>query len=128
MDVALASRNMGLASKLVNTTAIPQPVTGNGNRPINGRGLKHLKASLQVRVALAADVATGERHVDLSYGQICSVFDVPPPALRAELKARATANGNGNGGADTLTAMATELVDHLGLDRAFDLLVEVTER
>src|SRR5262245_50839808 len=116
---------VALASKLVNTTAIPRP--GNGNGSVNGRGLKHLKASQQERVGLAADVVTGEKHVDLSYGQLCSVFDVPPVALRNELKRRA-AVGNGNGGAENLTAMAAELVSQLGLDGAFDLLVEVTER
>jgi hypothetical protein len=74
---------------------ISTQVKGNGS--INGRGLRHLKLSSQERVALAADVATGAKHVDLSHGQLCSVFEVTPPALRAELKARAAANGTGNG-------------------------------
>jgi hypothetical protein len=68
------------------------------------------------------------------------VFDIPLPALRAELKARAAANGNGGtqlcsvldvplpSEAETLREMANVLVDHLGLDAAFDLLVQVAER
>ena len=112
----------------VKAAATPRPVTGNGNGSVKGRGLKHLKATQQELVGLAADVATGAKHLDLSRGQLCAVFGVSPPALRAELKARAAANGDGNGGAETLPAMAVELVNRLGLDGAFDLLVEAAER
>jgi hypothetical protein len=55
---------------------------------INGRGVKHLKLTRGGRISQAADVATGVKQIDLSLGQICSVFDVAPAALRAELRAR----------------------------------------
>jgi hypothetical protein len=66
---------------------------------INGRGVKRLKRSRQELIALAADVASGVRPVDLSLTQTCAVFDVSPAAVSAELKRRA-ANGNGNGSPD----------------------------
>lgn len=66
------------------------------NGSLKGTGLNHRKLSPKGRISLAADVATGVRQVDLSHSQICDVFDVTPPALRAELKARAAANGNGH--------------------------------
>jgi len=55
---------------------------------INGRGVKHLKLTRQERISQAADVATGEKQIDLSLGQICLIFNVTPAALRAELRAR----------------------------------------
>jgi hypothetical protein len=63
---------------------------------INGRGVKHLKLSREELIALAADVASGVRPIDLSLAQTCAVFDVPPAAVGAELKARAATNGNGH--------------------------------
>src|SRR5262245_13788056 len=110
-----------LKKSVKSTTAIPRAVTGNGSKPVNGRGLKHRKATQRELIGLAADVVTGVKPLDLSKGQICSVFGVTPAALRAELGDRAV------NGMDTLTAMAAELVDRLGLDGAFDLLVEVAE-
>jgi hypothetical protein len=102
---------------------------GNGSDAVSGRGLAHRKWTLAERVAFAADLATGVKHLDLSRGQLCSILHVPPAALRAELRARrSAAAANGNGEALCLAAMATELVARLGLDGAFDLLVEVTER
>jgi hypothetical protein len=114
---------------------------GDGSAPpLKGAGLNHRKISPQARVDLAADVATGVRRLDLSHGQLCAVFGVTPPALRAELKARAAANGNGGaqscsvldvpfpGAAETLREMADVLIDHLGLDGACDLLIETAER
>ena len=53
---------------------------------INGRGVKHLKLTRQERISQAADVATGEKQIDLSLGQICLIFNVTPAALRAELR------------------------------------------
>jgi hypothetical protein len=111
-----------LKKSVKSTTAIPRAVTGNGNGSVNGRGLKHRKATQRELTGLAADVVTGVKHLDLSRGQLCSVLGVTPAALRAELGARALNER------DTLTAMAAELVGRLGLDGAFDLLVEVAER
>jgi hypothetical protein len=120
-------------------------VTGNGNghsaELIKGRGIRHRKATRAERVALAADVATGVKRVDLSNGQLCDLFNVSAVELRDELQRRAAAT-NGNGGAQrsvldipvpdmttpTLREMAAELVDHLDLDGAVDLLVAITER
>jgi hypothetical protein len=65
---------------------------GNGSDAVSGRGLAHRKWTLAERVAHAADVATGVKHLDLSHGQLCSVFHITAAALRAEIKARA---GNG---------------------------------
>jgi len=59
----------------------------NGNGAINGRGLAHRKWRGQ-RLRLAADVATGERQLVPSFGQLSSLFDVSTADLRAELKAR----------------------------------------
>jgi hypothetical protein len=72
--------------------------TVNGSA-INGRGVKHLKLSRQELIALAADVASGVRPLDLSLDQTCMVFGLPVAPVRAELKVRA-ANGNGNGAKD----------------------------
>jgi hypothetical protein len=55
---------------------------------INGRGLRHRKLSHKQRVALAADVVTGEKPYEPSQAQYCSVFGITPAALRAELRAR----------------------------------------
>src|SRR5947207_2388314 len=114
------------------TTAIPRPV-GNGHANghsaelIKGRGIRHRKASPSQRVHFAADVAVGAKRVELSNGQLCDLFEISPVALRDELQRRAATSGNGNDEPD-LAAMAIELVARLGLDGAFDLLVEVTER
>jgi hypothetical protein len=82
------------------------------------------------RVSLAADVATGQKQFVPSLSHLALLFHVNVAALRAELKARnaATAAADGNGEMKTLADMAIELVARLGLDAAFDLLVEVTER
>jgi hypothetical protein len=69
------------------------------NRPtvndVRGRGLKHRKLTREQRVRLVADFVTGEKRLELSLAQFCSLLDVTPVAVRAELKARAAANGNG---------------------------------
>jgi len=67
----------------------------NNASAINGRGIKHLKLSRRERIGLAADVASGVRPLDLSLAQTCTLFDVPPAVVSAELKARADGNGNG---------------------------------
>jgi len=116
---------MAALKKSVNAAATLRPVTGNGSKPtVNGRGVKHRKLTRQERISLAADIATGSRPYMPSLAETCSVLDAPIAAVRAEIKARA-AEANGNGRAETLTAMAVELVHQLGLDGAFDLLVQV---
>src|SRR5215831_7273028 len=104
-----------------------RPPTGNGSKPVIGRGVKHRKLSRQGRIALAADIATGSRPYVPSLAQTCSALDISIAAVRAEIKARAAA-ANGNGGTKPLAIMAAELVNQLGLDGAFDLLVEAAER
>jgi hypothetical protein len=112
----------------VNAAATLRPATGNGSVLVNGRGIRQRKLSREQAVALAADLATGEKPFRPSLTQACSaVNNVPVTAVRAEIKRRAAAT-NGNGGAETLTAMAAELVDRLGLDGALDLLIAATER
>jgi hypothetical protein len=77
------------------------------------------------RIAFAADVATGAKQLDLSRGQLCSVFHVTPAALRDEIKAR---NGNGH---DTAAeeAIAKDrirtAVNAVGMCRVIDLLSEI---
>jgi hypothetical protein len=66
------------------------------NSSINGRGIPHLKLTRQERIALAADVASGVQHVDLSLAQTCAILGVSPAAVRAELKARVATGGNGH--------------------------------
>ena len=68
------------------------PVNGSA---INGRGVKHLKLSREELIALAADVASGVRPIDLSLRQAADMFGVSPAAVSAELKARAATDGNG---------------------------------
>jgi hypothetical protein len=98
---------------------------GNGSDAVSGRGLAHRKWTLAERIAFAADVATGVKHLDLSRGQLCSIVHVTPAALRAELKARA----NGSGHEDAMTADAKghirEAVNEVGLSTTIDLLSEL---
>ena len=101
----------------------------NGHRnksdALSGRGLAHRMWTLAERIAYAADVAMGVKHLDLSRGQLCSIFHITPGALRAELKARA----NGNGHEDAIAAAAkqrlSEAVAELGIGPAIDLLCDI---
>ena len=96
---------------------------GNGSDAVSGRGLAHRKWTLTERIAYAADVATGMKHLDLSQGQLCSIFHVTPGALRAEIKAR-----NGNGREEVLADAKTylrEIVDEVGHNTTMDLLSEI---
>jgi hypothetical protein len=94
------------------------------NGSVKGRGLAHRKWTAAERIAYAADVATGERQLDLSQQQLCQVFHVTSAALRAEIKART----NGNGHKDMLEVAKSHLraiVDQVGLSSAIDLLSEI---
>ena len=96
---------------------------GNGSDALSGRGLAHRKWTLAQRIAHAADVAMGMTQLDLSQGQLCSIFHVTPGALRAEIKAR-----NGNGHEEMLADAKTylrEIVDEVGLNTTMDLLSEI---
>jgi len=73
---------------------------GNGSDAVSGRGLAHRKWTLTERIAYAADVATGMKHLDLSQGQLCSML------------------------ADARTNLR-EIVDEVGLDAAMNLLSEM---
>ena len=97
---------------------------GNGSDAVSGRGLAHRKWTLAERIAYAADVATGMKHLDLSQGQLCSIFHITPGALRAEIKARANGNGREEMLADARTNLR-EIVDEVGLDAAMNLLSEM---
>jgi hypothetical protein len=61
----------------------------NGDRPVNGRGLGHLKLTENELVGLAADLATGQRPFQPSLAQTSTLTGVPAAAIRAEIKARA---------------------------------------
>jgi hypothetical protein len=96
---------------------------GNGSDALSGAGLAHRKWTLAERIAYAADVATGVKHLDLSQGQLCLIFHITPGALRAEIKAR-----NGNRREEVLADARTnlrEIVDEVGLDAAMNLLSEM---
>jgi hypothetical protein len=102
---------------------------GNGVESISGRGLAHRKMTVAERVALATDVATKQKQVELSRGQICSVFHVTHAAIRAEIKAR-NGNGNGHAGAAVTAAKAhvRAAVNEVGSEATLDLLAAIVER
>ena len=96
---------------------------GNGSDAVSGRGLAHRKWTLAERVAFAADLATGVKHLDLSQGQLCQVFHITPVALRAELKAR---NGKGTAAVpEWMKIRLRTIVDELGLTTTVELLSEI---
>jgi hypothetical protein len=64
-------------------------------RPINGRGLKHLKLDVYQRANLAADCVSGVTPLQPSIEQARLLFDVPRSLLSKHLHAR---NGNGSNG------------------------------
>ena len=61
----------------------------NGDRPVNGRGLPHLKLTDDELVRLAADMATGTRPFQPSVAQTTLLTGVSATKIRAEIKARA---------------------------------------
>jgi hypothetical protein len=69
----------------------------NGVRPVNGRGLAHLKLTDDDLVRLAADMATGTRPFQPSVAQTALLTGVPVAAIRQEIKARAAQHENGQG-------------------------------
>jgi hypothetical protein len=76
--------NMALQSTHVNNG------NSNGSVPhMRGRGIRRRKLSRNQRAKLAADWASGRLQLELSLGQACELFNVPPAQVREELKARA---------------------------------------
>src|SRR5262249_15000438 len=67
----------------------PTVQSPRANGSISGRGLPHMKLSLQERAALCADVVTQQRRFDPSLAQACALFGVPAPKVREELQRRA---------------------------------------
>ena len=70
-----------------------QPPGANGS--ISGRGLPHMKLTLEERVNYAADVATGQRRFEPSLAQISALFGISVSRLRQELKAREASLSDG---------------------------------
>jgi hypothetical protein len=117
---------------------------GNGSAPpIKGSGINHRALNKYGRGRLAAEVALGIRPFVPSHAQLAQVFNVSSHLLTQKIKAlqqqqvrqqqaseqaSERASERATGEAETLTAMAVELVNRLGLDGAFDLLVNATER
>jgi len=112
--------------------------SGNSNGvngdTVRGCGLQHRKLTLKGRVALAADVVTGEKQFKPSQAQYCSIFGITVIALREELKRRAAANGNGNGNqvkwfvetwADLSYAGRAEVLRAIGVAEVWDVLANV---
>jgi hypothetical protein len=58
---------------------------------VSGRGLANRKSYNQL-VSMAADHASGQLNVALSFKQRCAVFGISPADLRKELKRRAEMN------------------------------------
>jgi hypothetical protein len=67
------------------------PRHGNGNGSVNGRGVLRQKLTPTARIALAADIATGKKHLDPSIKQAAAAVGVSPYRIRKELQARAGA-------------------------------------
>jgi hypothetical protein len=98
---------------------------GNGLDLVHGRGLAHRKWTVAERIAHAADVATGVKQLDLSQGQLCSVFHITTAALRAELKARANGNGHEDAALAAARQRLLEVVAELGISPTIDLLCDI---
>jgi len=62
---------------------------GNGAGSVNGRGVLRRKLTPAARIALAADIATGAKHLDPSLKQAAAATGVSPYLINKELKARA---------------------------------------
>jgi hypothetical protein len=104
---------------------LSKPGNGNGSKSIRGRGLGH--RPFADRLNLAVTVATGERSLDPSLGQIATAFRVSPAQLREAIKARR--NGDGNGHVTVTDVVAKDLiraaVAEVGMSKVIDLLSEV---
>jgi hypothetical protein len=108
----------------------------NGSKPVNGKGLKRRKLTLDERVKLAVDLVTGEKPFKPSVTQACGLVSAPQRAVAAELKARA-ARENGHQPPRTPVAalieawdQATELerevaLEDIGVGAVWDALFRI---
>jgi hypothetical protein len=79
-------------------------------RPINGRGLKHLKLDVYQRANLAAHCVSGVAPLQPSIEQARFLFDVPWSLLSKHLRAR---NGNGSNGKRKPRPTSESLAEHI---------------
>src|SRR5215831_16032715 len=64
---------------------------GNGSAAINGRGLRRRKLTLDQRIDLAADIASGRRLLHPSIKSTAASLKITPAQVSERLKARAQA-------------------------------------
>src|SRR5262249_4604533 len=64
-------------------------LNGNGLDSVNGRGLERRKLTLDQRIDLAADFASGRRHLHPSIKSTATLLKVTPTQVRERLKWRA---------------------------------------
>ena len=62
---------------------------GNGLDSVNGRGLERRKLTLDQRIDLAADFASGRRHLHPSIKSTAASLKITPAQVSERLKARA---------------------------------------
>jgi hypothetical protein len=68
----------------------------NNHAPhISGRSIRRRKLTRRQRVKLAADLVSGEVHLDPALKHTCELLQVPAAEVRTELKTRAAARENG---------------------------------
>jgi len=63
-------------------------LNGNGLRSVNGRGLEHRKLTLDQRIDLAADFASGRRHLHPSIKSTATLLKVTPMQVSERLRMR----------------------------------------
>jgi hypothetical protein len=91
---------------------------------VRGRGIEHRNLNHDQRIALALGLQNGTVSLDnLSRKQALAVAGVTKSEMR-----RARRKANGNGLAPPAAALAADLVEMVGLDTAFDLLVEANPK
>src|SRR5262245_30745938 len=64
-------------------------LNGNGLDSVNGRGLERRKLTLNQRIDLAADFASGRRHLHPSIKSTATLLKVTPTQVSERLKVRA---------------------------------------
>jgi len=86
---------------------------GNGSAAINGRGLRRRKLTLDQRIDLAADIASGRRLLHPSIKATAASLKITPAQVSERLKARAQAERRWQvqNEAETVNAEAEILAD-----------------
>src|SRR5215467_1392109 len=86
---------------------------GNGSAAINGRGLERRKLTLDQRIDLAADIASGRRLLHPSIKATAASLKITPAQVSERLKARAQAERRWQvqNEAETVNAEAEILAD-----------------